>query len=351
MNMHTLIKPNKLSHGDTIATITLSWGGAGLFPYRYEVGKRRLEDIFGLKVVETKHATRDPDWIYQHPKARAADLMSAFENPDIKGIFSMIGGDDSIRLLPYIDYDIIQNNPKILLGFSDTTVTHFICRKAGLSTFYGPAVLTAFAENVTMHQYTIDSIHSTLFSNEKIGVLPENTEGWTSELLNWDVKENQTILRKLHPAEHWRFIQGSGKIQGHLIGGCVEVLQFIMGTEIWPNLSDWDNAILFLETSEEGMPSGQLERFLRGLGAQHIIKRLAGIIFSKPGGHLMKSSDFKEFDHGILKILKEFDRIDLPVVTNMDFGHTDPMMTLPYGRIMQINVDEKQIAIIENSVI
>lgn len=65
----------------------------------------------------------------------------------------------------------------------------------------------------------------------------------------------------------------------------------------------------------------------------------------------MKSSTFKEFDHGILKILKEFDRIDLPVVTNMDFGHTDPMMTLPYGRIMQINVDEKQIAIMENSVV
>ena len=107
--MRTLIKPNKLTHGDTIATITLSWGGAGLFSYRYEVGKRRLENIFGLKVVETKHATRDPDWTYQHPKARAADLMSAFENPDIKGIFSMIGKDDSVRLLPYIDYDIIKN--------------------------------------------------------------------------------------------------------------------------------------------------------------------------------------------------------------------------------------------------
>ncbi|MDP3562579.1 MAG: LD-carboxypeptidase [Legionellaceae bacterium] len=348
--MQTLIKPNKLSFGDTIATITLSWGGAGLLPDRYEIGKSRLQDVFGLNVVETKHALRDPEWIYQNPQARASDLMDAFANPEIKGIFSMIGGDDSIRMLPYIDYDVIRNNPKIFLGFSDSTVTHFICRKAGLGTFYGPAVLTAFAENVNMHRYTIDSINKILFSSDVVGVLPENKDGWTSELLDWGVKTNQTILRKLNSPEPWRFIQGSGKVQGHLIGGCVEVLQFIMGTEIWPNLSDWDNAILFLETSEEGMPSGQLERFLRGLGAQHIIKRLAGIIFSKPGGHLMKSSDFKEFDHGILKILKEFDRIDLPVVTNMDFGHTDPMMTLPYGRIMQINVDEKQIAIMENSV-
>ena len=348
--MRTLIKPNKLTSGDTIATITLSWGGAGLFQYRYEIGKRRLYDIFGLNVVETTHALRDPQWIYQNPQARAADLMDAFANPEIKGIFSIIGGDDSIRLLPYIDYDVIRNNPKVFLGFSDSTVTHFICRKAGLSSFYGPAVLTAFAENVKMHRYTVDSLKK-LFTSELMGVLPENNEGWTAELLDWGVETNQTVLRKLNPPENWRFIQGSGKTKGHLLGGCVEVLQFIMGTEIWPAVSDWENAILFLETSEEGISPDQLERFLRGLGAQQIIKRLGGILFSKPGGHLVNSTDFLQYDKCVLKVLKEFDRSDLPVVTNLDFGHTDPMMTLPYGRIMQIDVDDKQIAILENSVV
>ena len=349
--MQTLIKPNKLTSGDTIATITLSWGGAGFLPDRYEIGKSRLQDIFGLNVIETKHALRDPEWIYENPQARAADLMDAFANPEIKGIFSMIGGDDSIRMLPYIDYDVIRNNPKVFLGFSDSTVTHFICRKAGLGSFYGPAVLTAFAENVNMHRYTIDSVNRSLFTGDLIGVLPDNNEGWTSELLDWGVKTNQTILRNLNSPERRRFIQGDGKVKGHLIGGCVEVLQFMMGTEIWPAISDWDNAILFLETSEEGMPPGQLERFLRGLGAQNILKRLAGIIFSKPGGHLIESVDFEQYDQSILKILKEFDRVDLPVVTNMDFGHTDPMMILPFGRIMQINVDEQQIAILDNGVV
>jgi muramoyltetrapeptide carboxypeptidase LdcA involved in peptidoglycan recycling len=158
MNTQPLIKPNKLSPGDTIAAITLSWGGAALFPYRYEIGKDRLEKIFGLNLIETKHALRDPEWVYKNPQARAADLMEAFSNPNVKGIFSIIGGDDSIRLLPYIDYDIIRNNPKIFLGFSDSTVTHFICLKAGLGTFYGPAILTAFSENINMHQYTVESL-------------------------------------------------------------------------------------------------------------------------------------------------------------------------------------------------
>lgn len=248
--MGELIKPNKLKPGDTVAAITLSWGGAGLYPDRYDVGVSRLNEMFGLNVVAAKHAKCTPDWIYQNPQARAADLMDAFANPDIKGIFSIIGGDDSIRLLPYIDYDVIRKHPKILLGFSDTTVTHFVCLKAGLGTFYGPAILTAFAENITMHQYTIESLKKCLFSNEPIGALPENREGWTAEFLDWGVTANQKISRQLNPCDSWRYIQGSGKANGQLIGGCVEVLQMINGTEIWPDQSVWNNSILFLETSE-----------------------------------------------------------------------------------------------------
>ncbi len=349
--MQSLIKPNKLSPGDTIATITLSWGGAALFPYRYKIGKNRLKEIFNLNVRETKYAMCDPEWIYKHPQARAEDLMAAFMNPEINGIFSIIGGDDSIRLLPYIDYDIIRNNPKIFLGFSDTTVTHFICLKAGLGTFYGPAVLTAFAENVNMHRYTIESLKKTLFTSEAIGTLPQNNEGWTAEFLDWKVTTNQNIVRKLNPPDPWRFIQGKGKTEGYLIGGCVEVLQFMMGTEIWPDLSVWENAILFLETSEEGILPSQVERFLRNLGAQKILKRVKGILFSKPGGHLVDHGDFEKYDRAILKIIKEYDREDLPVVTNMDFGHTDPMLTLPYGRMMQISVDAKEVNILESGVV
>lgn len=349
--MQSLIKPNKLKIGDIITAVTLSWGGAGLFPNRYQTGKKRLQEIFGLKLIEANHTLRDPEWVYKNPEARAKDLMESFHNPDIKGIFSTIGGDDSIRLLPYIDYDVIRNNPKIFLGFSDTTVTHFICLKAGLGTFYGPAILTAFSENVSMHNYTIDSLKKTLFSNAVIDVLPSDKEGWTNEFLDWSILDNQNIRRKLHTAEDWRFIQGEGQVKGRLIGGCLEVLQFIMGTEIWPDISDWNNTILFLETSEEGISPMHVERFLRTLGAQKILQRINGMLFSKPGGHLIHPSDFKKYDDAILKILREYNRVDLPVVTNLDFGHTDPMMTMPYGCMTEINIQNKSIAILENAVI
>lgn len=128
-----MLKPKKLNSGDKVAAITLSWGGAGLLPYRYEAGKRQLQDMFGVPVVETPHALRDPKWISRNPQARADDLMQAFADPTIKAIISMIGGDDSIRILPLIDLNIIRSNPKIFMGYSDTTVTHFACWKAGLT--------------------------------------------------------------------------------------------------------------------------------------------------------------------------------------------------------------------------
>src|SRR4051812_4001139 len=139
--MTSLIKPKRLFPGDKVATISLSWGGAGELPDRYQRGKKQLQDIFGVQVVETSNALKSADFIARNPKARADDLMEAFSDTSIKAIISNIGGDDSIRTLPYTDLDIIRNNPKIFVGFSDTTVTHFACYKAGLASFYGTSVL------------------------------------------------------------------------------------------------------------------------------------------------------------------------------------------------------------------
>lgn len=73
--------------------------------------------------------------------------MNAFENPEIKAIVSTIGGEEGIRILPYVDFNVIRNNPKVFLGYSDSTVIHFICQKAGINSFYGPSIMAGFAEN------------------------------------------------------------------------------------------------------------------------------------------------------------------------------------------------------------
>jgi len=150
-----LIKAQKLQPGDRVATVSLSWGGPGTVPYRYEVGKRQLEDEFGVDVVEMDHTLCDASWLQHNPQARADDLMQAFADPAIKGIISTIGGDDSIRILPYLDLDVMRANPKIFMGYSDTTITHMACVKAGLVSFYGPSIMAGFAENGGMFPYMV----------------------------------------------------------------------------------------------------------------------------------------------------------------------------------------------------
>ena len=136
-----------LRPGSRIAALSLSWGGPGTIPYRYEIGKQQFEETFGVTVIETEHALRDADWLARNPKARADDLMAAFGDETIDGILSTIGGEDSIRTLPYLDLDLIRNNPKVFMGFSDTTISHAACFKAGIVSFYGPSFMAGFAEN------------------------------------------------------------------------------------------------------------------------------------------------------------------------------------------------------------
>jgi muramoyltetrapeptide carboxypeptidase LdcA involved in peptidoglycan recycling len=233
-----MIKPRKLRPGDKVAAVTLSWGGPATFSYRYEIGKRQFSDEFEVEVVEARHALRDADWLLRNPKARADDLMECFGDRSIAGIISTIGGHESLRLWPHVDLNIIRSNPKVFL-----------------------------AENCGMFPYMVESLRRTIFSSEPVGTIEPNRDGWTVEHLDWANPENQQRRRRLEPSTGWRFLQGAGKVQGHLIGGCVEVLQMLRGTPAWPAAASFDDAILFLETSEEGAApqyvTGELRSYAR----------------------------------------------------------------------------------------
>lgn len=242
----TLTKPKRLQPGDRIAAVSPSWGGPGTVPERYAAGKRQLEAEFGLEVVEMAHTLASADWMAANPKARADDLMTAFADPSIAGIVATIGGEDSIRLLPYLDLAVISANPKVFLGFSDTTSLHLACHTAGLSSFYGPSIMAGFAESGGMHAYTMAALRKALFQTEPIGLVPLNHEGWTSERTDWSDPGIQAQPRVLQPATAPRVLQGKGVVQGHLLGGCAEVLEMVKDTAWWPSAADWRGAILFL---------------------------------------------------------------------------------------------------------
>lgn len=341
-----LIKPEKLNQGDKVTTISLSWGGAGEpeLRWRYDQGVKRLKEVFGLEVVAMPHSLKGEDYLYEHPEVRAEDFMTAFADRSIKAIISNIGGEDSIRLLPYIDFDVIRENPKIFMGYSDTTISHLFCHKAGLSSFYGPAIMTDFAENVEMDPYTIDMVKRTLFSNDIIGKIKPAPE-WTSEFLEWDVV-NKNTRRKMQPNQGYEVVQGEGVVQGRLIGGCIEVLEFAKGTSIWPDTSYWEDSILFFETSEEKTKPDVIARWLRNYAAQGILHQANGMIFAKP----QDEAFYEEYKTVITTVLQEYGLGDLPVLYNLNFGHTEPKMILPYGAMAEIDCGNRTFSILENGV-
>ncbi|MBY0122779.1 S66 peptidase family protein [Bacillus sp. S/N-304-OC-R1] len=341
-----LRKPQKLQRGDMVATVSPSWGGAGEpeIRWRYEQGVKRLEEVFGLKVVPMPNSLKGADYLYRNPQARAEDLMTAFKDKNIKGIFANIGGEDSIRLLPYIDFDVIRENPKIFMGYSDVTISHLFCHKAGISSYYGPSILVDFAENVEMNPYTIDKVKRTFFSDEVIGEI-EPAKEWTSEYLAWD-EANKSKRRKLQHNQGYEVLQGSGTVEGRLIGGCIEVLEFAKGTELWPDSKYWENSILFFESSEDKPNPNLIRYWLRNYAAQGILQKANGMIFGKPQDEMY----YQEYKEEIIKVMKEYELQNLPILYNLNFGHTEPKFILPYGALARIDCEKKSFSILESGV-
>jgi muramoyltetrapeptide carboxypeptidase LdcA involved in peptidoglycan recycling len=322
-----LKNPNKLSKGDKVATVSLSWGGAGdeNLLWRYNLGKQRLQEEFGLEVIEMPNTLKGTDYIYNHPEKRAEDLMAAFKDKTI-------------------DFDVIRDNPKVFIGYSDTTISHFMCLKAGISSFYGASILAEFAENIKVFDYTKEHIQKVLFNNDVIGEI-NPCDYYTSERIAWE-EINKNTPKNLNENCGHELLQGSGKVQGRLIGGCIEVLEMMKGTILW-NLENFEDAILFIETSEDMTEPTYIEYWLRNYGSQGILQKLKGIIWGKP----YNNKYYEEYKEVIQKVIhNELNLKCLPILYNMNFGHTEPMACLPYGALAEIDCNKNTFSILEAGV-
>lgn len=342
-----MIRPKKLKKGDKVAIVSLSSGIAGdeEFKHRYLLGKKRLEDVFGLKVITMPNALIGSEKIKLHPELRAKDLMEAFKDKTIKAIFCNIGGDDTIRLLPYIDFNIIRKNPKIFMGYSDTTINHFMLNKANLVSFYGPCIMAELAENGCLHNYTKNAITSILFKNSKgYKILPSNM--WTSESLTWLDEANDNITRKMNSdTKKFEILQGTTDIEGELIGGCIDTFQMFIGSEIWPK-DNWNNKILVLETSEDKPTPEFIAQILRHPSFAEILPKIRGIIIGKP----TDEQYYEEYKKMYLDIINnEYHLNNLFIAYNYNFGHTAPMTILPLGVPVKISIADGTIEFIDSA--
>lgn len=339
------LKPNRLQKGDTVAIVSPSLGLPSIFPSIYENGLKALESL-GLKIKEYPSARKDMDFLYHHPEFRAKDINDAFADPEAKAIIASIGGDDSVRILPFLDLELIKKNPKMIMGYSDsTTFNSYLNQATGLVTLNGPCVMAGFSQWHSLPADFQKHIQEMLFAN------PENYEykpydAYSNGYPDWNKGENLGKVKEPIKNNGWTWLQGEGKIQGELFGGCIEVFEMLKSTPFWPAEDFWQGKILFLETSEDKPTPDMVKCMLRNYGMQGVFDKIAGLIVGRPREY--SESEKIELDEKVLNVIRiEFKNEKLPIITNMDFGHTDPQWIMPLGIEAEIDCEKKSFKLLE----
>jgi muramoyltetrapeptide carboxypeptidase LdcA involved in peptidoglycan recycling len=307
------------------------------------MGVRELRERFGLQVVEMPHTRADPDWVWRNPQARAEDVNAAFADASIDGIIATIGGEDSVRILPFLDGAAMAANPKALLGFSDTTTLHVFALLHGLATFYGPSVMAGIAENGGTLPYTEAAIRRTLMSDGPIGELAPSAE-WTAEREPWEDVDRSDQPRRMTRNPGWTWQGGPERVEGHLVGGCLEVLEFLKETPWWPRPEVWDGGVFYWELYTDAPDVDFVRYWLRNYGMQGILGRLAGMLVGRTrDDNPERRAELAKAIDDVVSV--EFGRNDMPVVLGLDFGHTDPQMIIPNGERAVIDPRAQTIAV------
>ncbi len=248
--------------------------------------------------------------------------------------------------MPHLDLRVIAQNPKIFLGFSDATSIHFACMTAGITSFYGPNLMPNLAARVEPFDYALKSLKRTLFESVPVGRIVPNRGSWTGQLFDFLAPKTEKTSDLLHSSTGLRMLQGQDTARGPLMGGCAEVLEQLKGTAWWPPLEAWRGAIMFYETY--AATPVQVTSWLRNFAAQGILQVLSGIVLGRPGGTTPEQQ--RDYDAALVHALSENGLADLPVMTNMDFGHTDPVFTLPYGVVAEIDCGAATLSLTESGV-
>ncbi len=341
--MKKLIKPPKLRPGDKVATVSPchGWAGDADIHWKYKLGVERLSEL-GLEVVSAPNSLKGSEYLSKHPQARAEDIIWAFENKEIRAIIANIGGNDSIKIIPYINSTCICQNPKIFIGYSDVMNLHLLCYKSGLSSFYGDNLLNPIAEQSGWHEYSKKWFAKTLFDASAIGKIGASDE-WTFEPLDY---KNLNKTRNYYLNDGYLLVQGKGKTQGRLIGGYTGILE-IGGTVLELSTDDYEDTILFVEDIPEFFTSEHVKSFFSTLGNNGILQKLKGIIIGK----VNDNTSFDDRTSVIRDILSEKYSCNIPVMYGLNFGHSSPMCVLPYGALAEIDCERMTFSILESGVV
>lgn len=328
-----IIKPHKLKHGDNIGIIALSTPASKLKREFRERGYKKLKDLFGFNLIEAPNIDQVDGHSAGTVKDRVKSLHQFFKRKDIHGIISFWGGNNSHQILEYLDYDLIRKNPKVLVGYSDTTsILSAITHKTGLITFNGPAVIT-FAKP-TIPNETIDCFQSLLFDGRDSYEYPvsrsfSDNQWWQDDSMQFSVNGGLQVFRK-------------GKAEGRIVGGNIGTLLLLAGTPYFPSMK---GKILFVEEDELENPAS-LDRFFTQLRHMGVYDQISGMVI----GRFARSIGLTPTDSLNMILENALRGYKFPVITEFDMGHTDPIMTVPLGAKIRIGTKSKEIQLMENVV-
>jgi muramoyltetrapeptide carboxypeptidase len=335
----TLLPP-RLREGDLVGVVSPSAPSAARVPRRFERGVAELERR-GFRVRVGEHARTRTGWTAGAPRDRAADLHAMFADDEVRAIVCTIGSYNANQLLELLDFDLIAAQPKLFVGYSDITALHgAIHARTGLATMIGPALLPQWGEFGGLHDYTWDAFERVAMHAEPAGVFRQ-PEHWYAERLWWDQQDDR--VRNAEPAPPWRTVRG-GVAEGPLVVGNVNTLLLLKGTPWWPSL---DDALLCLEDDDEFGKPWLVERQLFQLRHLGVFERAAGFAY----GRIHPEAGFEEPEWIDEILLRATEGCELPVAVGLDFSHTDPLLTLPWGVRARLDAgDEVTLELLEPAV-
>lgn len=332
-----------------IGIVSLSSGvlGEDFVAHEVKIGIERLKE-YGIEVEFLPNSKKGIEFIKNSPEARAKDLIKAFKDDSIDMILCAIGGDDTYRLLPYL----FENNElekiakqKIFLGFSDTTMNHFMLNKVGIKTFYGQAFLPDICElSNEMLPYS-EHFFEELINNGRIKeIYPSDV--WYNEREDFSEKSIGISMEE-HQNRGFELLRGNAKFEGQILGGCLETIFDIFDNSryedtvylcqkynLFPSLNEWKNKILLLETSEERPKPELFRKMILKLQEYGIFNVISGLIIGKPQNEEYYN-EYKQI------ILDEIRNKNLSIVYNINIGHSTPRCIIPFGVNAKVDVERQ----------
>ncbi|KAF3402029.1 putative carboxypeptidase [Penicillium rolfsii] len=348
--MDTII-PKALKRGDKIAFISPSARLNDILSTPLARGKACLESLgFRVQIIFSSQVTAT---IAESIRVRCEEIHAAFRDNTITAIICTIGGAHANELLPFLNYSLIRSNPKIFVGYSDTTFLHYaIQSRTGLRTFYGPSILTDFSDFPKPMQFTIDHFLRVLTeAGMPVGPLPRSpicSKGHSDFLFSNEMPDKP---REIVDSPSWRWLR-RGRATGNLYGGTLPCVVRLQGTPYAP--ASWKDKILFLESAmgdnmQLPYSVSQFRNNLVDLALSGILHEIRGLVVGR--GYKYDAHMQDELANVIEEV---FDVIvgrsreeQLPILMNVDFGHTSPFLTLPINALVRLDYDIDDFSVIE----